>query len=109
MHCVRFNRGPCSTFDSYTDIIVCNCLTESMHFVLGLTGGLAAPLIAAGTGAVLGASSAAVLGTTAGVAIIASLFGAAGAGLTGKMKLVIYHGTKNNLVHTTSLSFNAFM
>ena len=54
-------------------------------FSLGVTGGLAAPLVAAGAGAVIGASSAAVLGTTAGVAVIASLFGAAGAGLTGMM------------------------
>lgn len=51
--------------------------------LIGVTGGLAAPLIAAGAGAVLGASSAAVLSTTAGLAVIASLFGAAGAGLTG--------------------------
>lgn len=51
--------------------------------LIGLTGGLAAPLIAAGAGAVLGASSAAVLSTTAGLAFIASIFGAAGAGLTG--------------------------
>lgn len=51
--------------------------------VLGLTGGLAAPLIGAGVGTILGAGSAAVLGSTAGIAIIGSLFGVAGAGLTG--------------------------
>ncbi|TSR39563.1 Transmembrane and coiled-coil domain-containing protein 4 [Bagarius yarrelli] len=51
--------------------------------VLGVTGGLAAPLVAAGAGAVLGAGGAAVLGSAAGIAIMASLFGAAGAGLTG--------------------------
>ncbi|XP_054651012.1 transmembrane and coiled-coil domain-containing protein 4 isoform X2 [Dunckerocampus dactyliophorus] len=51
--------------------------------VIGLTGGLAAPLVAAGAGAVLGAGGAAVLGSATGIAIMASLFGAAGAGLTG--------------------------
>ncbi|KAI5612272.1 transmembrane and coiled-coil domain-containing protein 4 isoform X1 [Silurus asotus] len=51
--------------------------------VLGVTGGLAAPLVAAGAGAVLGAGGAAVLGSATGIAIMASLFGAAGAGLTG--------------------------
>lgn len=59
--------------------------------VLGLTGGLAAPLIGAGMGTILGgagaAGAAAALGSTAGIAIIGSLFGVAGAGLTGfKMK-----------------------
>lgn len=55
--------------------------------VLGLTGGLAAPLIGAGVGSVLGGATAAAIGSTAGVAIIGSLFGVAGAGLTGfKMK-----------------------
>ncbi|XP_077975964.1 transmembrane and coiled-coil domain-containing protein 4-like isoform X2 [Styela clava] len=55
--------------------------------IIGLTGGLAAPLVAAGAGTILGASSAAALGSVAGLAIITSLFGAAGAGLTGyKMK-----------------------
>ena len=49
----------------------------------GLTGGLAAPLIAAGAGVFIGASGAATLGSVAGVAIIGSLFGVAGAGLTG--------------------------
>ncbi|KAK1801811.1 hypothetical protein P4O66_022466, partial [Electrophorus voltai] len=51
--------------------------------VIGVTGGLAAPLVAAGAGAVLGAGGAAVLGSAAGIAIMASLFGAAGAGLAG--------------------------
>ncbi|CAM4676182.1 unnamed protein product [Leuciscus chuanchicus] len=51
--------------------------------VIGVTGGLAAPLVAAGAGAVLGAGGAAVLGSATGIAVIASLFGAAGAGLTG--------------------------
>ncbi|XP_061114819.1 transmembrane and coiled-coil domain-containing protein 4 [Conger conger] len=55
--------------------------------VIGVTGGLAAPLVAAGAGAVLGAGGAAALGSAAGIAIMASLFGAAGAGLAGyKMK-----------------------
>ncbi|KAM3618741.1 uncharacterized protein V6R79_024392 [Siganus canaliculatus] len=51
--------------------------------VIGVTGGLAAPLVAAGATAVLGAGGAAALGSAAGIAIMASLFGAAGAGLTG--------------------------
>uniref|UniRef100_A0A672U1X0 Transmembrane and coiled-coil domains 4 n=1 Tax=Strigops habroptila TaxID=2489341 RepID=A0A672U1X0_STRHB len=55
--------------------------------VIGLTGGLAAPLVAAGAATVIGSAGAAALGSTAGIAVIASLFGAAGAGLTGyKMK-----------------------
>lgn len=40
--------------------------------------------MAAGAGAVLGAGGAAVLGSATGIAIMASLFGAAGAGLTGE-------------------------
>lgn len=52
--------------------------------VLGLTGGLAAaPLIGIGVGPLLGGATAAALGSTAGIAIIGSLFGVAGAGLTG--------------------------
>ncbi|KAK7480826.1 hypothetical protein BaRGS_00027912, partial [Batillaria attramentaria] len=52
-----------------------------------LTGGLAAPLVAAGAGVIIGGAGAAALGSVAGVAIIGSLFGVAGAGLTGyKMK-----------------------
>ncbi|XP_077942200.1 transmembrane and coiled-coil domain-containing protein 4 isoform X2 [Gasterosteus aculeatus] len=51
--------------------------------VIGVTGGLAAPLVAAGAGAVLGAGGAAALGSATGIAIMASMFGAAGAGLTG--------------------------
>lgn len=42
--------------------------------------------MAAGAGAVLGAGGAAALGSATGIAIMASLFGAAGAGLTGKKK-----------------------
>ena len=55
--------------------------------IIGLTGGLAAPFVAAGAGIIIGGTSAAVLGSTAGVAVIGSLFGVAGAGLTSyKMK-----------------------
>nr|XP_042100629.1 transmembrane and coiled-coil domain-containing protein 4 isoform X4 [Ovis aries] len=55
--------------------------------VIGVTGGLAAPLIAAGAATVIGTAGAAALGSAAGIAIMTSLFGAAGAGLTGyKMK-----------------------
>lgn len=53
----------------------------------GVTGGLAAPLIATGVGAIIGTAGGAALGSMAGVAVIGSLFGVAGAGLTGyKMK-----------------------
>lgn len=55
--------------------------------LIGVTGGLAAPFIGAGIASLgLGsmvAGGAALLSTTAGVAIVGSLFGAAGAGLTG--------------------------
>ena len=55
--------------------------------IIGLTGGLAAPFVAAGAGAIIGGAGAAILGSTAGIAVIGSLFGVAGAGLTGyKMK-----------------------
>ncbi|XP_049845968.1 transmembrane and coiled-coil domain-containing protein 4-like isoform X2 [Schistocerca gregaria] len=55
--------------------------------LLGLSGGLAAPLIGAGVGTILGGASAAAIGSAAGAAVIGSLFGLAGAGLTGfKMK-----------------------
>ncbi|CAC5401214.1 Uncharacterized membrane protein F35D11.3,Transmembrane and coiled-coil domain-containing protein 4 [Mytilus coruscus] len=57
--------------------------TVSGGALIGLTGGLAAPLVAAGASAIIGGAGAAALGTTAGVAIIGSLFGVAGAGLTG--------------------------
>lgn len=55
--------------------------------VIGVTGGLAAPLVAAGAATIIGSAGAAALGSAAGIAIMTSLFGAAGAGLTGyKMK-----------------------
>uniref|UniRef100_A0A0N4ZD18 Transmembrane and coiled-coil domain-containing protein 4 n=1 Tax=Parastrongyloides trichosuri TaxID=131310 RepID=A0A0N4ZD18_PARTI len=55
--------------------------------LIGLTGGLAAPLIASGAGAIVGTSLTAGLATTAGAAILGIGFGVAGAGLTGyKMK-----------------------
>lgn len=52
-------------------------------FFLGLTGGLAAPFMAAGAGAIIGGAGAAALGSATGIAVIGSLFGVAGAGLTG--------------------------
>ncbi|KAG7173019.1 Transmembrane and coiled-coil domain-containing protein 4-like, partial [Homarus americanus] len=51
--------------------------------VLGLTGGLAAPFIGAGLSSFIGAGGMAALSSTAGVAVVGSMFGAAGAGLTG--------------------------
>lgn len=65
------------TDNSLSDVIGYFCQS-------GLTGGLAAPLVAAGAATIIGSAGAAVLGSTAGIAIMASLFGAAGAGLTGK-------------------------
>ncbi|CAJ0581526.1 unnamed protein product, partial [Mesorhabditis spiculigera] len=54
--------------------------------LIGLTGGLAAPLVAVGAGAVIGGAATAI-GTTAGAAILGTTFGVAGAGLSGyKMK-----------------------
>lgn len=60
--------------------------------LIGVTGGLAAPFIGAGIASLgLGsmvAGGAALLSTTAGVAIVGSLFGAAGAGLTGNYMMI---------------------
>ncbi|WKX92939.1 hypothetical protein Q1695_010734 [Nippostrongylus brasiliensis] len=50
--------------------------------LIGVTGGLAAPLVAAGAGALIG-SGAAGLATTAGAAVLGTTFGVAGAGLAG--------------------------
>lgn len=50
-----------------------------------MTGGLAAPLIAAGAATIIGSAGAAALGSVAGIAVMTSLFGAAGASLTGKV------------------------
>ncbi|XP_052832600.1 transmembrane and coiled-coil domain-containing protein 4, partial [Octopus bimaculoides] len=61
--------------------------TDAYRVSQCLTGGLAAPLVAAGAGAIIGGAGAAALATTTGLAVISSLFGVAGAGLTGyKMK-----------------------
>ena len=49
-----------------------------------MSAGLAAPLIGAGAVAVLGSGSAAIFTGASGLAVITSIFGAAGAGLTGK-------------------------
>ncbi|KAF4517179.1 hypothetical protein B566_EDAN005611 [Ephemera danica] len=51
--------------------------------LVGLTGGLAAPFIGVGLGAILGTGAVTVFSTVAAAAIIGSLFGLAGAGLTG--------------------------
>lgn len=51
-----------------------------------MTGGLAAPLVAAGAATIIGSAGAAALGSVAGIAVMTSLFGAAGAGLTGTVK-----------------------
>ncbi|CAJ0919767.1 unnamed protein product, partial [Mesorhabditis belari] len=51
--------------------------------LIGLTGGLAAPLVAIGAGAVLGGAATAAIGTTVGAAILGTTFGVAGAGLAG--------------------------
>ncbi|CAH1724300.1 unnamed protein product [Aphis gossypii] len=51
--------------------------------LLGLTGGLAAPLIGTGLSSVLGTSIVGAIGSVGGTAIVGSLFGVAGASLTG--------------------------
>lgn len=56
----------------------------TMVVLAGVTGGLAAPLVAAGAATIIGSAGAAALGSVAGIAVLTSLFGAAGAGLTGK-------------------------
>ena len=55
--------------------------------ICALTAGLAAPLVAAGVGTTGLSGGAAVLGSATGIAVITTLFGAAGGGLMGyKMK-----------------------
>ena len=51
--------------------------------IIGLTGGLAAPVVAASAGALIGGGGATFLASSAGIAFITSVFGATGAGLTG--------------------------
>ncbi|VDK67481.1 unnamed protein product [Litomosoides sigmodontis] len=51
--------------------------------LIGVTGGLAAPLVATGAGVVIGAGAAAGISTVAGATALGSLFGVAGAGITG--------------------------
>lgn len=55
--------------------------------LIGLTGGLAAPLVAASAGMLIGGGAVAGLATTAGAAVLGTTMGVAGAGFTGyKMK-----------------------
>ncbi|CAG0882977.1 unnamed protein product [Cyprideis torosa] len=58
--------------------------TSSMNIHIAGLGGLAAPLIGAGVGTILGGASAAAIGSTAGMAVLVlgSAFGVAGAGLS---------------------------
>ena len=49
----------------------------------GLTGGLAAPLVAGSIGVLIGSGALAGLATTAGAAVLGTTFGVAGAGLAG--------------------------
>jgi len=51
--------------------------------LLGLSGGLAAPLIGTGLSSILGTSIFGAIGSVGGTAIVGSLFGVAGASLTG--------------------------
>ncbi|MCP9261893.1 Transmembrane and coiled-coil domain-containing protein 4 [Dirofilaria immitis] len=46
--------------------------------LIGVTGGLAAPLVAAGMGSIIGAGTAAGIGTAVGATVLGSLFGVAG-------------------------------
>ncbi|KRZ55458.1 putative membrane protein -like protein [Trichinella nativa] len=51
--------------------------------LVGLTGGLATPLLAIGLATLSGSAAALGLATTAGAAVVGSIFGVAGAGWTG--------------------------
>ncbi|KAK4018779.1 hypothetical protein OUZ56_000821 [Daphnia magna] len=51
--------------------------------LLGLTGGLVAPLLGASLATLFGVGGAAAAGSVAGAAVVGSLFGAAGAGVSG--------------------------
>ncbi|KRZ77245.1 putative membrane protein -like protein [Trichinella papuae] len=51
--------------------------------LVGLTGGLATPLLAIGLASLSGSAAALGLATTAGAAVVGSIFGVAGAGWTG--------------------------
>ena len=77
------NRLQRKASDKKTRYWLMGLATVGGGIAVAVTGGLAAPLIAAGTGAFLGTASATALGSTVGLAVISSLFGAAGAGLTG--------------------------
>lgn len=56
--------------------------------LIGLTGGLAAPVIGAGVTSIIGTSAiVGAIGTVGGFAIVGSLFGVAGASLTGNYNL----------------------
>lgn len=61
-------------------------LYPAFCFFAGVTGGLAAPLVAAGAATIIGSAGAAALGSVAGIAVMTSLFGAAGASLTGQVR-----------------------
>ena len=66
--------------------------------VIGITGGIAAPLV----GGALAGLGASFFATTAGLAVITSVFGAAGAGLTGASAACAEHGS-----HATPLTLRA--
>jgi hypothetical protein len=58
-------------------------LEKAHKWAIGVTGGLAAPLVAAGAGVILGASAGTFLATAGGVALTTTLFAGAGMGLAG--------------------------
>lgn len=62
--------------------------------LIGLTGGLAAPLIGSGIASVLGSSVIGGISLAGGYAIVGSLFGVAGASLTGNDVYIF----NNNLI-----------
>lgn len=70
-------------------------------FNSGLTGGLAAPLVATGAGVIIGAGAASGIATNVGIAVLASIFGATGAGLAGEFccqkKIFILMNNINNI------------